>query len=150
MKGGAIIAASACADAREATVITGRRQEIFLHIIWSTWDRVPLVDPAIEAWLWPMLGEEARSLGCPWAVVGGVADHVHVLCALPTTLAVAPLVQQMKGASARCASARGQPLKWQAGYGVFSVSPEAVPAVEAYVRSQPSHHEAATLTHDWE
>ncbi len=40
-----------------------------------------------------MLGEEARRLGCAWAVVGGVEDHVHMLCAIPTTLAVAALAQ---------------------------------------------------------
>ena len=54
-----------------------------------------------------MLGEEARRLGCAWAVVGGVEDHVHMLCAILTTLAVAAPAQQIKGASARSVGVRG-------------------------------------------
>jgi putative transposase len=127
-----------------------RRQELFVHLVWSTWDRAPLIDLDVQAWLWPMLGNESRRVGCTWAVVGGIETHVHVLCALPATLAVADLVKQIKGASARCAVERGHSLKWQAGYGAFSVSPDTVPTVEAYVRNQAEHH-ARNTDHDaWE
>lgn len=127
-----------------------RRQEIFVHLVWSTWDRAPILDAAVPAWLWPMLGEEARRLGCAWSVAGGVEDHVHLLCAVPTTIAVAHLAQQVKGASARCAAERGVGLKWQAGYGAFSVSPDHVATVEAYVRAQAMHHATGRELAAWE
>ena len=51
---------------------------LYVHLVWSTWDREPVVTTEVQQWLWPMLGEEARRLGCAWAVVGGVEDHVHM------------------------------------------------------------------------
>ena len=105
----------------------------------------------VQAWLWPALAEQARSLGCAWAAVGGVEDHVHVLCALPTTRTVADLVRHLKGWTSRAANlARPDSLRWQGGYGAFSVSPRDLPAVEAYVRNQPMHHKTANLRKAWE
>lgn len=128
-----------------------RRQEIFMHLVWSTWDRVPLIGPEMADWLWPMIGEEARRSGCLWAVVGGVSDHTHVLCAMPATLSAAELAHQLKGASSRAANLRGGGgFRWQGGYGAFSVSKADVPQIEAYVRNQPSHHADATVAQDWE
>jgi putative transposase len=123
-----------------------RRQEVYVHLVWSTWDRAPSLDAATRDWMWPVLAEQARALGCAWAVVGGVDDTVHVLCSLPTTLTVAALVQQLKGWTARAANARAPgSLRWQGGYGTFSVSPRDIPEVEHYVRNQPAHHSAGTV-----
>lgn len=97
------------------------------------------------------MAAQARELGCVWAVVGGVEDHVHVLCALPATLAVADLVRHLKGWTARAANARHpDSLRWQGGYGAFSVSPADVPMVEAYVRNQAAHHANRDLRDTWE
>ncbi len=65
-----------------------RRQELYVHLVWSTWDREPVVTTEVRQWLWPMLGEEARRLGSAWAVVGGVEDHVDLrpLTLRPLTL----------------------------------------------------------------
>ena len=97
-----------------------------------------------------MLGEEARRLGCAWTVVGGVEDHVHVSCAIPATLAVAALAQQIKGANARFAGARGTVVRWQRGYGASSVSPDDVPALKAYVRKQAVHDRLGGGIAGWE
>ena len=67
-----------------------------------------------------------------------------------TTLAVAALAQQVKGASARCAGARGIVVRWQRGYGAFSVSPDGVPALEAYLREQAAHHRLGGVIARWE
>ena len=62
--------------------VNHRRQELYVHLVWSTWDREPVVTTEMQQWLWPMLGEEARRLGCAWAVVGGVEDHTLSPCTL--------------------------------------------------------------------
>jgi hypothetical protein len=48
------------------------------------------------------------------------------------------LVKHLKGASSRLASARNglDSLRWQHGYGAFTVPKAALPDVEAYVRNQ--------------
>ena len=94
---------------------------VYVHLVWATWDRAPLVTPAVQAWLRGFLADEARRLGSRFVVVGGMADHVHVLTELPTTLRIADLVKQLKGANSRVANAHAEnPLRWQRGYGVFS------------------------------
>jgi len=51
------------------------------------------------------IASKAASLGCQLVTVGGVDDHVHVLLSLPATLAVADVVQHLKGYSSRLINA---------------------------------------------
>jgi hypothetical protein len=37
---------------------------LFYHLVWSTNDRLPLIDPPLETRLFPYLSEKAQSLGC--------------------------------------------------------------------------------------
>ena len=66
------------------------RLELYVHQVWTTWDRTPVIDKATEQWLWPAI------------------------------------------------AARNGPdsLRWQHGYGAFTVPKAALPDVEAYVRNQ--------------
>lgn len=63
---------------------------------------------------------------------------------MPPTLAVSRAVQLLKGASSHW-SHETLPdfahFAWQDGYGAFSVSQSAIPAVVAYIRRQREHHE---------
>ena len=47
----------------------------------------------------PTLAATANHLGYPSMSVGGVADHVHVVCGLNRTLSVATLVAKLKVSS---------------------------------------------------
>lgn len=128
-----------------------RREELFVHLVWSTWDRKPMIDNELRPWLWATIATIAREIGCPWVVVGGVEDHVHLLCALPATLAVAELANRVKGGSSRAANARNpESLRWQGGYAVFSVSPRDRDMLEAYVRNQELHHSGRLELAEWE
>ena len=114
---------------------------VFVHLVWRVHMRSPRIDGAMQAWLWPALAEKARELGAEHVLVGGVADHVHVLAALPSTLAVAELVRRLKGASSRVAHRKGiDDYAWQEGYGAFSVSPGHFGIVSRYVENQAHHH----------
>ena len=128
-----------------------RQQELYVHLVWSTWDREPTLKADVCNWLWPALAAQAREVGCTWAIAGGVEDHVHVLCALPASLSVADLVRHIKGWTARAANSRQTgSLRWQGGYGAFTVSPADVPTIEAYVRNQALHHAGHDLCDAWE
>ena len=59
------------------------------------------------------------------ACIGGVADHVHLLLSLPTTIAVAKAIQSIKGGSSAWIHDTFRQLPnfaWQEGYGAFSMS----------------------------
>ena len=116
-------------------------QQVHVHLVYATANRVPVLTREVCDWLWPALAESARSVGCNYVVVGGVADHVHVLVALPMAVAVAEVIRRLKGASSRLLHLRGlAEFAWQEGYGAFSASRDHLAIVEAYVRNQPTHH----------
>jgi putative transposase len=62
---------------------------ILIHLIFSTKNREPyFADPAIRKDLHAYLAATANHLGCPAIRIGGVADHVHVVCSLGRTLRI--------------------------------------------------------------
>jgi REP element-mobilizing transposase RayT len=123
--------------------------QLYVHVLWSTWDRLPLVTPALEASIYAALAAKCAALECKALAIGGIADHVHVLAHLAPTIAVARLVGEMKGSSAHLATHELQPgefFKWQRSYRAFTVSQSVLPRVRAYILAQKEHHRAGTLT----
>ena len=118
--------------------------QIYLHIVFSTKNREPLLgDAAIREEMHKYLGGTCNNLDCPVLCVGGVADHVHILCRLGRTISVADLVRELKRESSQWAktkSAGRADFYWQNGYGAFSISPAHVEAVRRYIANQEEHH----------
>ncbi|MEZ6114657.1 MAG: transposase [Pirellulaceae bacterium] len=52
---------------------------LYAHLIFSTKNRKPFLDQAIRPRVHGYLATIVRELDSPWVVVGGVADHVHIL-----------------------------------------------------------------------
>lgn len=118
--------------------------QIYLHIVFSTKDRRPLLDdPTVREEMHKILGAECNKLDCPVLCVGGVEDHVHILCRLGRTISIADLVKETKRESTHWVKqkwSRPGEFHWQAGYGAFSISPTHVDAVRAYIANQKEHH----------
>ena len=128
---------------------------IFIHLVWGTWDRLPLLSPKIEQAVYRAISAKCADLGVQVITIGGVEDHVHVLVRLPATLSIADVVKHAKGASSHLAThgfslASSQPFKWQGAYAAFSVSPRQVLQVRDYIARQKEHHLAGSLTSEWE
>ena len=83
-----------------------------------------------------------------WLKIGGVADHVHMLVSLPSTMAIAKAVQIIKGNSLKWIHETFPQLRafeWQEGYGAFSLGVSGVEATEAYFENQAEHHKRKTF-----
>jgi putative transposase len=118
--------------------------QVFTHLVFSTKDRRPfLQDRAIRDEMHRFLGGTCHRLECPILLVGGVADHVHVLCCLGRTISIADLVRELKRESSpwiKTKSAELSDFYWQSGYGAFSVSPGHVATLKEYIANQEEHH----------
>ncbi|HEV7226706.1 MAG TPA: IS200/IS605 family transposase [Pirellulales bacterium] len=123
--------------------------QIYLHIVFSTKERRPfLQDRSIRDEMHAYLGGVCNNLGCPILRVGGVADHVHLLCRFGRTITVADLVQELKRESSKWAKTKSDSLRdfhWQNGYGAFSISPGHVESVRSYIANQEEHHRIVTF-----
>ena len=116
---------------------------IYLHLVWSTWDRLPLIAHEDEEKLHDCIAAIAVKQKCSVIAIGGMPDHVHLLLQFPATLNVGFLMQQLKGGSAHFANQEMElpaPLKWRGSYAAFSVSRWDVAKIAAYIRDQKVHH----------
>ncbi len=133
-----------------------RRSQItvFIHLVWATWDRLPLLTPDVQRQAYRVIGAKCDELGAQVIALGGIEDHVHLLVGLPATISIAELVKHIKGASGHLLAQQGAPherfFKWQGAYGAFSVSPSALPDVTHYITHQREHHNRGTLIAEWE
>ena len=118
--------------------------QVYLHLVFSTKNRLPWLAPEdLRQQAHAKISGCCRSLESSSLRVGGVEDHVHILCSLGRTIAVSELVKEIKRVSSLWIKEQAPELKdfyWQSGYGAFSISPAHVPAVETYIRRQVEHH----------
>jgi putative transposase len=120
--------------------------QIYLHIVFSTKDRRPfLSDVAIREELHNYLGGTCNKVECPVLRVGGVADHVHLLCRLGRTITTAQLIHELKRESSHWLKAKVADFYWQNGYGAFSVSPNHVEPLRIYIANQEEHHKQVSF-----
>ena len=88
---------------------------VFVHLVWATWDRLPLLTGAVEREAHRAIKAKCGELGAEVLAIGGVEDHVHLLVRPLAMLAVADLVKHVKGASAHLVAQHLHPnqfFKW--------------------------------------
>ena len=127
--------------------------ELYVHIVWATWDRRPLITPTIEPVIYRTIEAECHRLGCQVYAIGGVEDHLHILLRLHASVAVAELVKQMKGVSSHLIRTETDPesgFRWQGSYGAFSLGRPDLDRVRGYVQQQKARHQNRQLWTQWE
>ena len=125
---------------------------IYIHAIFSTKHREPIILDTWREELFTVLGGLTNQSGCQSHIVGGVADHVHLLFRMSRTITIADAMAQIKRSSSAWVNQKWAPathFHWQTGYGVFSVSSSSLDAVQEYVRSQPDHHAKQTFQDEY-
>ena len=111
-----------------------------VHCVFSTKDRQPLVSPEMQPRLWRFIATVAEDRGIKALAVGGTENHLHVLIAVPATMALAKAIQTLKGVSSKWMNEHHRNFAWQEGYGAFSVSSSQIDATIRYIERQPVHH----------
>ncbi len=117
--------------------------KIYIHLIFSTKNREPLLGDAVRSDLHAYLGGILRDLDCPALELNTEPDHAHVLFMLARTHAPSDVVGQLKRGSSAWLKTKGDAFAafhWQNGYGAFSVSQSGVEEVREYIQRQHEHH----------
>jgi putative transposase len=114
---------------------------LLTHVVFSTKDRAPLIKAEFRSHLHAYLGGIVREMQGTAFNINDTADHVHLLIALPTTIALSDVMRVLKTNSSRWVNEEKRtPFAWQAGYGAFSVSRSNARAVAEYIARQEEHH----------
>ena len=124
----------------------------YYHCVFSTKERRPLIPPGLQERPWPYLGGIARQNEMKAIEIGGVADHVHILLSLPSTLSIAKAMQLIKGGSSRWVHdsfPEHRLFGWQMKYGAFGVSVSLLDKTIQYIRNQPEHHRKMTFQEEF-
>ncbi|MCD8167115.1 MAG: transposase [Bacteroides sp.] len=102
--------------------------------------------------LYAYIGTVIRNNDCIPIQIGGMPDHIHVLCVLSKNLSMAKLVEEIKRNSSRWIKqidSRYSGFAWQGGYGAFSVSPSVCDKTVAYIRNQDTHHQKSSFREEY-
>ena len=122
---------------------------VYLHLVFSTKDRRPFLrDKTVRDALHAYIGGVSKTLDCPPLIVGGVEDHVHLLCRFARTITQAEWVKELKRISNGWLKEHGRDyadFEWQGGYVDFSVSQSNLEQVEQYIANQEEHHRKTTF-----
>ena len=120
------------------------------HIIFSTKERRAWLTTDIRERVWAYQSRILQNLECNSITIGGVADHVHVLCNLTKKFPTAKVVEILKKDSSKFIKTLGVPaFHWQDGYGLFGVSPSRFEAVRKYILDQAERHKKETFQEEY-
>ncbi len=118
--------------------------QIYVHIIFSTKHRKPfLQDKELRDGVHRYLAGIANKQDSPALIVGGVEDHVHLLCRLGKQGNISELIRELKRDSSKWIKEQEPKLNdfyWQGGYAAFSISPSHTEGLTEYIRDQEQHH----------
>ncbi len=124
----------------------------YIHIIFSTKHREPLIQPPVEQELHAYLGGICNRLESQSIIVGGYTDHIHILCKLSKKIPLMKLIEELKSPSSKWIKTKGKSYEkfyWQDGYGAFSVNPSEIDIVIAYIANQKEHHKKKTFQDEY-
>ncbi|MBU0696737.1 MAG: IS200/IS605 family transposase [Bacteroidetes bacterium] len=127
--------------------------KIWIHAIWSTKERMLLINSSVENKVYQFIAEQLREQGCPVRIINGMPDHIHCLFLLSPQKSIAEVIKQIKGSSSHFINQNNiidDKFAWQTGYAAYSVSESVVEKVYEYIKNQKSHHHKKTFQQEHE
>jgi REP element-mobilizing transposase RayT len=127
--------------------------KIWIHAIWATKKRIPLIHQNIEQNLYQFISEQFREQGCPVRIINGMPDHIHCLFLLNPKKSISEVIKQIKGSSSHYINQNNliaDKFAWQTGYATYSVSESVVDKVFHYIKNQKQHHTNKTFQQEYD
>ena len=117
---------------------------IWIHLIFSTKDRLPLIDNSFETQLHNHIKSKLINEYESYVEeINGTDNHVHILFKQSPNFALKDIVKSIKGESSHWINGNNiskNKFAWQTGYSSFSISINKVGIVKQYILNQKEHH----------
>jgi len=136
-------------------VLQDSYSKVFVHMVWATENRKPLLEKSIQPELHQQFNSIISRLGGVVHEIGGIEDHIHLLIEAPKSIALSDLIREVKTGMTHWIKAgnnskfRHSDFAWQMGYGAFSVSYSGVEGVKHYIQGQEVHHRKQSSDDEW-
>ena len=117
--------------------------QIFIHLAWTTLDRLPMIDAPTGSFLEEFFRKTASRHDVAIVELAMLKTHVHMVIRTPPRIDLPRLVQFFKGGSSFAASRQPDNvlgLRWAPEYSATSIGPRQLETVRQYLRDQPNHH----------
>jgi putative transposase len=114
------------------------------HITFSTKGRKKVLSNPMRQELFKILGYNLKKLNCKPILINGTADHIHILCNIHPSVAIAHVVKTLKlnsSAFIKYNFPNSGFDYWNEGYGSFSFSHASLQKKYNYVANQEAHHQ---------
>ncbi|MEO1049254.1 MAG: IS200/IS605 family transposase [Bacteroidota bacterium] len=127
--------------------------KIWIHAVWSTKNREPLLDKVIRKAVIDHIQFNAKDKNIYIDTMNGYVDHLHALISLKGDQTPAKVMQLIKGESAYWINQErliGTKFAWQSEYFAISVSESQLPIVRKYIDNQEEHHSKKSFQQEYE
>ena len=127
--------------------------KIWIHAIWATKDRMPLINQNVEKKVYQFIVEQLREQNCPVRILNGMPDHVHCMFLLNAQISISQIIKQIKGSSSHYVNQNNlipEKFSWQTGYAAYSISESVVEKVYQYIKNQKEHHQKKTFLEEYD
>ncbi len=127
--------------------------KIWVHVIFATKDREPLIAQEKESLVYNHIKEQLREMGCPVRIVNGMPDHIHLLFLLNPQKSISEVIKHVKGNTSHWINAQDfadGKFAWQSGYASYSVSESQLEKVYNYILGQKQQHQRVSFMEEYE
>ncbi|MHA4845856.1 IS200/IS605 family transposase [Flavitalea antarctica] len=124
------------------------RTFLFVHVIWTTLNRAPILKRPVRMVLFPFLQKTSEEKGIRVISIQGVEDHLHVLLQLNPAQNLSQVVRSLKHDAAgwlKDTNLLDSELEWQPEFAAYTVSPSGVKQVMDFIANQENYHKTKTL-----
>ncbi len=125
---------------------------VLVHFVFSTKDRLPLIQNDVEENLYRYINGICSNLKCPLHQIGGIEDHIHILLSLSRNISISDLIGDIKASSSQWIKKQGNNYRhfaWQGGYGAFSIGKSGFYNAVQYITNQKEHHKKQSFQDEY-
>ncbi len=122
------------------------------HFVFSTKNRVPLIDNNIKDRLCAYIGGIIKEIDGILIEINAMPEHIHIYAYMPKAYSVSKFMEVVKSNSSKWVHESFPEKKefgWQDGYGAFTVSKSMEDNVIQYIRNQQEHHRKVSFQEEF-
>ncbi len=126
---------------------------VYVHYIWSTKNRMPLLTKEIRDKVFQHIRENAKKKNIFLDHINGYVDHVHCLISMNAELSIQEVARLLKGESSHWVNKNKitkTEFAWQDEYMAVGVGDDKLDIVRKYIANQETHHKKISFQEEYQ